>query len=57
MEQVTDWIRIITTVTSFVCFVAWMFWFLKKDNKGVYQERAQMLLDDDDTTPAPVSDK
>ncbi|MGB5109849.1 MAG: hypothetical protein WBO07_08785 [Formosimonas sp.] len=55
MEQVLDIIRIAVTVMTFLCFIAWIVWFLKKDNTATYQKRAQALLDDDDTTPTPTA--
>lgn len=48
-------IRIIITVTSFLCFVAWLIWFLKRDNKSYYQARALDLINDDDTTPTVLN--
>ena len=39
-------VRAIITVASFSCFVAWLVWFLKKDNHNFYQARATELLED-----------
>lgn len=47
-------VRAIITVASFSCFVAWLVWFLKKDNYNFYQARATELLDDDDTSPTII---
>ncbi|MGL4767689.1 MAG: hypothetical protein ACRCV6_06375 [Formosimonas sp.] len=48
-------VRALITVSSFVCFIAWLVWFLKKDNHAYYQDRARELLDDDDTTPTVIN--
>ena len=48
-------VRAIITVASFSCFVAWLVWFLKKDNYNFYQARATELLEDDDTSPTIIS--
>jgi cbb3-type cytochrome oxidase subunit 3 len=56
MQPWLDWIRIGVTVATFICFVAWIVWFLNKDNTAKYQARAEMLLDDDDTTPVQIDE-
>ena len=53
MDSITL-IRITTTVVSFLCFIAWIAWFMERDTKDKYQRFAQDLLEDDDTTPSPV---
>jgi cbb3-type cytochrome oxidase subunit 3 len=50
-------IRAVVTVASLLCFLAWLVWFLKKDNHEYYQARAAELLEDDDTTPVVVNPK